>query len=81
MASAFLGKYASITVVDLIQRKKLDFRNFNVTEARFNCLLFCWNNENSLTSETVQPAPVQIRLGYSAVVNYVDVAQRLVCGV
>ena len=34
MASAFLGKY---TVVDLIQRKKLDSRNFyesNLTEAR-----------------------------------------------
>ena len=28
MASAFLGKYASITAVDLIQRKKLDSRNF-----------------------------------------------------
>ena len=37
MASAFLGKYASVTVVDLIQRKKLDSRNFyesNLTEAR-----------------------------------------------
>ena len=36
MASAFLGKYASITAVDLIQRKKLNFRNFyesNLTEA------------------------------------------------
>ena len=28
MASAFLGKYASITAVDLIKRKKLDFWNF-----------------------------------------------------
>ena len=28
MASAFLGKYASITAVDLIQQKKLDSRNF-----------------------------------------------------
>ena len=28
MASALLGKYASISVVDLIQWKKLDFRNF-----------------------------------------------------
>ena len=27
-ASAFLGKYASTTAVDLIQRKKLDFWNF-----------------------------------------------------
>ena len=39
MASAFLGKYASITAVDLIQRKKLNFRNFyesNLTEARFD---------------------------------------------
>ena len=39
MGSAFLGKYVSITAVDLIQRKKLDFRNFyesNLTEARFD---------------------------------------------
>ena len=38
MASAFLGKYASVTAVDLIQRKKLNFPNFyesNLTEARF----------------------------------------------
>ena len=38
MASSFLGKYASITAVDLIQRKKLNFWNFyesNLTEARF----------------------------------------------
>ena len=28
MGSAFLGKYASVTVVDLIQQKKLDFHNF-----------------------------------------------------
>ena len=43
MASAFLGKYmyASITAVDLIQRKKLNFRNFyesNLTEARFEII-------------------------------------------
>ena len=43
MASAFLGKYASITLtaVDLIQRKELNFRNFyesNLTEARFEIL-------------------------------------------
>ena len=40
MASAFLGfgKYAFITAVDLIQRKKLDFQIFyepNLVEARF----------------------------------------------
>ena len=38
MASAFLGKYASIIAVDLIQQKKLNFWNFyesNLTEARF----------------------------------------------
>ena len=35
MASAFLGKYASITVVDLIQRKKLGFRKSKLAEARF----------------------------------------------
>jgi len=43
MASAFLGKYASITAVDLILQKKLDFRNFyesNLAEARFDSLLF-----------------------------------------
>jgi len=46
MGSAFLGKYASIAAVDLIQQKKLDFCNFyesNITEARFeiiNCLPF-----------------------------------------
>ena len=28
MASAFLGKYPSITAVDLIRRKKLDFWHF-----------------------------------------------------
>ena len=41
MASAFLGKYASITGVDLIQWKKLDFRNFyesNLTEARIEII-------------------------------------------
>ena len=41
MGSAFLGKYASITAVDLIQQKKLDFRNFyesNLTEARFQII-------------------------------------------
>ena len=49
MASALLGKYASITAVDLIQQKKLDYRNFydsNLTEARFdNSLLFYQNND------------------------------------
>ena len=43
MASAFLGKYASITAVDLIQQKKSDFRNFyesNLTEARFEIIQF-----------------------------------------
>ena len=47
MASAFVGKCASITAVDLIQRKKLDSRNFyesNLTEARFNSLPFYSNN-------------------------------------
>ena len=47
MASAFLGKYASIAAVDLIQPKKLDSRNFyesNLTEARFNSLPFYSNN-------------------------------------
>ena len=42
MASAFLGKCASVTAVDLIQRKKLNFRNFyesNLTEARFGNLI------------------------------------------
>ena len=41
MASAFLGKYASVTVVDLIQLKKLDSRNFyesNLMEARFEII-------------------------------------------
>ena len=41
MASAFLGNYASITAVDLIQRKKLDSQNFyesNLTEARFEII-------------------------------------------
>ena len=41
MASAFLGKYASITAVDLIQQKKLDFRNFyksNLIEATFETI-------------------------------------------
>ena len=38
MASAFLGKYVSDTAVDLIQWKKLNFRNFyesNLTNAGF----------------------------------------------
>ena len=38
MASAFLGKCASIPAVDLIQRKKLGSRKFcksNLAEARF----------------------------------------------
>ena len=42
MASAFCGKHTSITMVDLIQRKKLDPQNFyesNLTEARF--LVLC----------------------------------------
>ena len=42
--SAFLGKYASITVVNLIQRKKLYFQNFrdsNLMEARFE-ILYCF---------------------------------------
>ena len=41
MASAFLGKCASITAVDLIQRKKLGSLNFyesNLTEARFEMI-------------------------------------------
>ena len=39
MACAFLGKYASITVIDLIQRKKLDFRNFyELTKVRFEII-------------------------------------------
>ena len=43
MVSAFPGKYASITAVDLIQLNKLDSRNFyesNLTEARFEIILF-----------------------------------------
>ena len=43
IASAFLGKYAFITAVDLIQREKLDSRNFyesNLMEAGFNSLPF-----------------------------------------
>ena len=47
MASAFVGKYASVTAVDLIQWKKLDSRNFyesNLTEARFDSLPFYSNN-------------------------------------
>ena len=42
--SAFLGKYASITVVNLIQWKKLYFQNFhdsNLMEARFE-ILYCF---------------------------------------
>ena len=41
MGSAFVGKRASITAVDLIQQKKLDSRNFydsNLTEARFQII-------------------------------------------
>ena len=38
--SAFLGKYVSIIVVDLIHPKKLDSRNSNLVEARFNSLPF-----------------------------------------
>ena len=48
MAVAFLGKYGLVTAVDLIQQKKLNFRNFyesNLTEARFDkSLPFCSNN-------------------------------------
>ena len=43
MASAFLGKYASITAVDLIQWKKLDSQNFyesNLTGARLEIIYF-----------------------------------------
>ena len=43
MAMLSLEIYASITVVDLIQQKKLDFWNFyesNLTEARFEIILF-----------------------------------------
>ena len=49
MASVFLGKYASITAVDLIQRKKLDFRNFyesNLTESR---LVFLYHSIRIMT--------------------------------
>ena len=38
--SAFLGKYASIKAVDLIQWKKSNFRNFYLTEVRFDFLPF-----------------------------------------
>ena len=41
MASPFLGKRASITVVDAIQPKKLNSQNFyesNPTEARFEII-------------------------------------------
>ena len=41
MASAFLGRLLPLQAVDLIQRKKLDSRNFyesNLTEARFDSL-------------------------------------------
>ena len=41
MVSAFLGKYASFTAVDLIQQKELDSRIFyesNLTEARFEII-------------------------------------------
>ena len=47
MASAFLGKYASVTAVDLIQRKKLNFRDFyesNLTEARFEIILILYRS-------------------------------------
>ena len=39
---AFLGKYASISMIYLIQQKKLDSRNFyesNPTEAKFEIIL------------------------------------------
>ena len=40
MGSAFLVKYASIKPVDLIQWKKSNFRNFYLTEVRFDFLPF-----------------------------------------
>ena len=43
MVSAFPGKYASIAAVDLIKLKKLDSQKFyesNLTEARFEIILF-----------------------------------------
>ena len=51
MASVYLGKYPSVTAVDLIQRKKLNFRNFyesNLTEARFDSLLFYSDNYSTM---------------------------------
>ena len=51
MASAFLGKYASITAVNLIQRKKLNFWNLyesNLTEARFEILILYRSIHGSL---------------------------------
>ena len=41
VASTFLGKYTSITAVDLIQRKKLGSQKFfesNLAEARFEII-------------------------------------------
>ena len=45
MASTFLGNYALVIAVDLVQRKKLDFRNFyELTGARNDSLQFYSNN-------------------------------------
>ena len=43
MGSVFLEKYTFITAVDVIQQKKLDFRNFyefNVTKAKLETIKF-----------------------------------------
>ena len=54
MASAFLEKYASITAVDLIQWKKLNFRNFYESRKPdlklFNSLPFYLNNYSMFCS-------------------------------
>lgn len=53
MASAFLGKSAFISAVDLIQLKKLDFQNFyksKLMEAKFDSLLFYWNNDGTVAT-------------------------------
>ena len=54
MASAFVGKCASITAVDLIQWKKLDSWNFyesNLTEARFDNYLPVYSNNDGIHSK------------------------------
>ena len=55
MASPFLGKCASITVVDPIQRKKLNSRNFyeSIIQRKpdlklFNSLPFYLSNDGTL---------------------------------